>query len=97
MANAPLPGRDGRACNGDLPDMLSEIFSAKGLDTISGDLPVGQITWVNWRRSESICLAIGCNRFRGSERHCFNDATQPDEVKIALAKATSPPTSSLFD
>jgi hypothetical protein len=47
MANAPLPGRDGRACNGDLPDMLSEIFSAKGLDTISSDLPVGQITWMN--------------------------------------------------
>src|SRR5579871_2726278 len=32
MANAPLPGRDGRASKADLPDASSEIFSQKGLD-----------------------------------------------------------------
>ena len=33
MANAPLVGQDTRRCSGDLPDRLSEIFLAGGLDS----------------------------------------------------------------
>ena len=30
-----MPGRDGRSCKGDLPDVNREIFFAEGLDTVS--------------------------------------------------------------
>src|SRR6266702_6326293 len=44
--NAPLHrGGMGRAYKSDLPDGLSEIFLARGLDRNSRTLPVGQISW----------------------------------------------------
>jgi hypothetical protein len=44
--NAPLHrGGMGRAYKSDLPDGLSEIFFARGLDRNSRSQPVGQITW----------------------------------------------------
>src|SRR6202023_1843282 len=42
------PSREGgmaRSCKDDLPDGLSEIFFARGLDRHVADLPVGQISW----------------------------------------------------
>jgi len=44
--NAPLHrGGMGQAYKSDLPDGLSEIFFARGLDRNSRTPPVGQITW----------------------------------------------------
>jgi hypothetical protein len=49
-----LVRRDARTYKSDLPDGLSEIFFARGLDRNSRTLPVGQITWrtkiVKWLR-----------------------------------------------
>ena len=39
--SAPHPGGTGRACNGDLPDMLSGIFLSAGLDGILPICPAG--------------------------------------------------------
>ena len=41
LANAPLSARDARLIAPDLPDVLSEIFLPKGLDSEMTDLPVG--------------------------------------------------------
>jgi len=42
--SAPHPGGTGRACNGDLPDVLSGIFFAKGLDRVLLICPSGQFS-----------------------------------------------------
>jgi hypothetical protein len=42
-------GETGRADSADLPDMLSGIFYARGLDRLVGDLPVGQISASSFR------------------------------------------------
>jgi hypothetical protein len=42
LRNAPLVARDARLNASDLPDGASEIFFARGLDTIPVWLPVGQ-------------------------------------------------------
>jgi hypothetical protein len=42
IANRPSVGQDGRLSAPDLPDMLSEIFLQKGLDSESGNYPTGK-------------------------------------------------------
>jgi len=41
MANAPLPGRDGVSCKGDLGLVKTGIFSSKGLDRFLVICPSG--------------------------------------------------------
>jgi hypothetical protein len=44
LANAPLWLETARVSATDLPDGASEIFLLRGLDSPSGEQPVGQIT-----------------------------------------------------
>ena len=53
--SAPHPGGTGRACRGDLPDGLSEIFLSDGLDRFFADLPVGQFSVVVCEAGKVLC------------------------------------------
>ena len=94
--NAPLHrGGMGRAYKSDLPDGLSEIFFARGLDRNSRTLPVGQISWrkkiVKWlRRSASCPVADIQSRPAGTERPVGKIMFEPSSCALGV---TSHPTS----
>jgi len=79
--SAPHPGGTGRACNGDLPDVLSGIFLLTGLDRFLLILPVGPFSVVVCEAREVPCrlamlpsvLAISASCTNRTKPHWSDD------------------------